>query len=164
MERATSIATADLCDAFPELTPLPPIWRSVGGVVRFAGPVATIRVHDDNALIRATLETNGEGRVLVIDNGGSLACALVGDRLAQLAIDHGWSGVLVYGCVRDSATLREMPLGILTLATMPKPPSRQGGGETQVTVRIGGVDILPGQWLYADEDGAVIAPRQLSLP
>ena len=109
-------ATADLCDEFgAEVQVAEPLFRDWGGLARFAGPIATLRVFEDNALVRQALEGAGEGRVLVVDGGGSLRTALVGGNLAALAHRNGWSGLVVYGCIRDAAELAGTPVGVRLL-------------------------------------------------
>lgn len=160
-----SFATTDLCDGNPglledgSLRVLPPVFRHFGGREQFAGPAATLKVHEDNALVRATLETQGEGRVLVVDGGGSLRRALVGGQLGLLAQNNGWAGVLVDGCVRDSAELAQCDVGIMALGTHPQRSARDGVGKRDVPVHIAGVAVNPGDWIYADADG-VLATRQ----
>jgi regulator of ribonuclease activity A len=155
-------ATADLCDAFPDrVRVVEPIFRDWGGVGAFSGPVDTLRVRDDNGLVRAALETEGRGRVLVVDGGGSLRTALLGGRLAALAQQSGWSGVVVYGCVRDSAELAAAKVGVKALVAQPMKSGKTGDGERSVPVTFGGVTFRPGDWIYADADGIVVADREL---
>lgn len=156
----SAFRTADLCDAH-EVQVLEPVFRDYGGAARFSGPVATVRVFEDNVLVSDMLQEAGAGRVLVVDGGGSLHCALLGDRLAQLACDNGWSGVVVYGCVRDSVDLAAIPIGIRALATHPRKSHKRGEGERDSILRLAGVAVTPGQYLYADEDGIVIAAQAL---
>lgn len=154
--------TADLCDAFgPSLQLVQPLFRDYGGAGRFAGRIETLRVLEDNALVRQVLETPGEGRVLVLDGGGSLRSALVGGRLATLAHDRGWAGLLVNGCVRDSAEIRTIPIGIKALNTAPMKSGKSGAGDRGVAVSFAGATFAPGHFLYADEDGVVVAQRDL---
>jgi regulator of ribonuclease activity A len=154
--------TADLCDGFPELVQLvEPLFREFGGIEKFAGPIETLKVFEDNALVRQTLEGEGRGRVLVVDGGGSLRCALVGGRLATLAHHNGWSGMVVNGCVRDSAELRAVPVGIRALSTAPMRSGKAGTGERGGTVTFAGVAFSPGCFLYADGDGILLAGRDL---
>ncbi|WP_161883968.1 ribonuclease E activity regulator RraA [Deinococcus alpinitundrae] len=157
-------ATANLCDAFSEVQVSAPIWRDYGGLIRFAGLAVTLRVPQDNALARAELQTPGQGRVLVIDAGGSLECALVGGQLASLGVQNGWAGIVIHGCVRDTAELGGQRLGVKALATHPRRSGKAGGGEREVTLRFAGMTINPGDWLYADEDGLIVSARELALP
>ena len=154
--------TADLCDAFPSVVHLvDPIFREYGGVSQFAGEIETLRVFEDNALVSQTLESAGAGRVLVVDGGGSLRTALVGGRLAALARSNGWSGLLVNGCVRDRAELGEISLGVRALRTSPIRSGKSGIGERGGAVSFAGVMFLPGRFLYADEDGLIVAEKSL---
>lgn len=154
--------TADLCDAFPGLVQVAqPLFREYGGVEKFAGPIETLRVHGDNTLVRETLETPGRGRVLVVDGGGSLRCALVGGRLAGLAQSNGWSGVIVNGCVRDSVEIRQLRVGIRALNAVPMRGGKNGAGERGGTLSFAGVTFAPGRFIYADTDGVLVAERDL---
>lgn len=154
--------TADLCDAYPgRVQVAEPILRDYGGASRFAGPVETLRVFEDNTLVRQTLESEGRGRVLVVDGGGSLRCALVGGRLAALARDNGWAGVVVNGCIRDSDEIRRLPVGVRALNTAPMRSEKNGSGERGVTLTFAGVGFAPGHFLYADGDGLLVADREL---
>ena len=160
-----SIATADLCDEFgAEVRVAEPLFRDWGGSVAFAGPVETVRVFEDNALIRQVLEMHGRGRVLVVDGGGSLRAALLGGNLAALAHRNGWAGLLIYGCVRDSEELRTVPLGVKALASMPRKSGKRGEGEQGVAVTFAGLTFTRGCHLYADRDGVIIADRDLLAP
>lgn len=154
--------TADLCDAYPHLVQLAePVFREYGAVEKFAGPIETLKVFEDNALVRQVLETEGQGRVLVVDGGGSLCRALVGGRLAALAHSNGWTGVIINGCVRDSAEIRQIPIGIRALNTAPMPSNKKGSGERGGTVTFAGIAFSPQKYLYADGDGVLVADRSL---
>ena len=154
--------TADLCDGYPELIQVAePLFREYGALVKFSGPIETLRVFEDNALVREVLESRGKGRVLVIDGGGSQRCALVGGRLASLACDNGWAGVLVNGAVRDSAELNQVPIGIRALHASPMRSGKQGEGERGGRFTFAGVAFDPQAFLYADGDGIVVAQRNL---
>ena len=151
-------ALADLYDVHGEnLRVAAPIFRDFGGALSFEGPVAIVKVHEDNSLVRASLEQPGEGRVLVVDGGGSLRCALVGDQLGELAVRNGWRGIVVYGCVRDAAQLVALPVGIKAIATNPRKSLRKGEGSRDVVVRFAEVTIAPGDYLYADPYGVIVA-------
>jgi regulator of ribonuclease activity A len=153
-----STATTDLSDAHPEAQVCDPLFRSFGGKANFHGPIATLKVFDDNTLVRRALEGPGEGRVLVVDGGGSMRCALLGGNLARLAADNGWSGVLVNGYVRDAAELASQPVGVVALGTHPR-KSRKGTatGREDDAVVFAGVTFRPGTWLYADVDGVLVS-------
>jgi len=162
---ASDLVTGDLCDANKagvdgSFRVLPPVFRNFGKRVRFAGSVATVRCFEDNSFVKAALEEPGQGRVLVVDGGASLRRALVGGNIAAAAAQNGWAGVVVDGCVRDSAELIDCDVGIRALALIPMPTERRHQGERDVAVRIQGVWVLPGEWLVADEDGIVVMPAE----
>jgi regulator of ribonuclease activity A len=158
-------ATADLCDEFgAQVQVAEPLFRDWGGSTSFAGPIETLRVFEDNALVRETLEMHGRGRVLVVDGGGSIRAALVGGKLAALAHQNGWSGIVVHGCVRDCAELSATPVGIKALNAVPRKSAKTGAGERGTPVTFAGVTFVPGAHLYADRDGIVIADRDLLAP
>lgn len=155
-------ATADLCDAFPQLVrPLEPLFREYSPLEKFAGPIETLTVFEDNVLVQQALASEGRGRVLVVDGGGSLRRALVGGRLAGLAERNGWSGILINGCIRDSAELRRIRVGIRALNTAPMASGKQGTGHWGGDITFAGVTFLPGHFLYADGDGILLADRNL---
>jgi regulator of ribonuclease activity A len=154
--------TADLCDAHEgKIRVVAPMFRSFGGRRTFGGPIATLKIFEDNSLVRTALEQPGEGRVLVVDGGGSLRCALVGDQLALLGVKNNWAGIIVYGCIRDSRPIAEMNLGVFALATHPMKTVKRGVGEADVPVTFGGVTFVPGQHVYADEDGVIVSDTAL---
>ncbi|PDW02920.1 ribonuclease E activity regulator RraA [Candidatus Viridilinea mediisalina] len=153
--------TTDLSDAHPEVQVGEPLLHHIGGLRVFGGPIETLKVFEDNALVRKTLEEQGEGRVLVVDGGGSLRCALLGDQLAELALANGWVGVVVHGCVRDSAALAQMPLGVLALAVHPRRSIKRGDGVRGGTLHFAGLTLTPGFFLYADADGVIVSEHAL---
>jgi regulator of ribonuclease activity A len=162
-----TFATCDLCDTHKNDTDgafrvLPPVFHDYGGRVKFAGRVTTVKCFEDNSLVKAALDTPGEGRVLVVDGGGSLRRALVGGNLGAAGARNGWAGIVVDGCVRDSAELAACDLGIRALALMPLPTEKKNVGERDVAVQIQGVWVRPGDWLYADEDGIVVSATALT--
>ena len=163
-----TFATTDLCDDNPQLledgrlTVLPPVFRHFGQRVKFSGKVITLKVFEDNALVRAMLETPGNGSVLVIDGGGSVRRALVGGQLALLAQDNDWAGIVVDGCVRDSDEINACDIGVRALAAHPQKSAKKGVGERNVRVQISGVPVSPGDWVYADADGVLIAQQKLA--
>lgn len=132
--------------------------RDLGGRRAFSGPIRTVRCHEDNSKVKAMLATPGNGAVLVVEGGGSLNCALVGDLIAQSAVDQGWAGVVVHGAVRDAAVLATLDLGVKALGTMPLRSVRRDLGESDVVVAFGGVIFTPGDRLFADADGVVVLP------
>ncbi len=154
-------ATADLSDAHPEADVVAPALglTDFGGTPAFCGPISTVQCFEDNSLVRAALEEPGDARVLVVDGGGSLECALVGDRLAALGRNNGWCGVIVNGCVRDTAQLSEIALGIKALGAHPSRSDKRGEGERDIEVDFGGVTFPVGAWLYADADGVLVLPN-----
>jgi regulator of ribonuclease activity A len=157
-----TLSTPDLCDRFGDLLQVAePCFRDFGGSVAFAGEIATLRVREDNALVRKTLETAGRGRVLIVDGAGSVRSALVGGNLAALAAGNGWRGIVVHGAVRDSAELGAAATGIKALALSPRKSGKSGAGERDVTVSFAGVTFTPGHYLWADADGIVVAERNL---
>ena len=137
------------------------MFHDFGGRIRFAGPVHTVRCFEDNTPVKAAVESPGQGRVLVVDGGGSLRRALIGGNLAAAAARNGWAGVVIDGCARDAVELRACDVGIRALALMPLPTERRTEGQIGVPVQIQGVWVRPGDWLYADEDGIVVADRPL---
>ena len=157
-----SLATTDLSDAHPDAAVLAPIFRDFGAISGFHGRVVTLKIFEDNALLRSTLEMPGEARVLVVDGGGSMRCALLGGMLAELGRRNGWSGIVVYGCVRDVVELAQQPIDIKALAAHPR-KSEKGlhSGQAGRVVEFAGVRIAPDNWLYADADGMLLASRRL---
>jgi regulator of ribonuclease activity A len=157
-----STATTDLSDACPQAQVCEPGFGDFGGRAAFFGPIRTLKIFEDNALVRSLLEQPGNGCVLVVDGGGSRRCALVGGNLGVLAVKNGWAGIVVNGCVRDSAELAAQPLGIKALAIHPR-KSEKGlhSGHIDRSVQFAGVTFVPGAWLYADADGIVVADRAI---
>ncbi|MDP2171522.1 MAG: ribonuclease E activity regulator RraA [Rhodocyclaceae bacterium] len=157
------LSTADLCDAHEDLLNdgqlrvVESMFLSYGERAAFNGPIATLKLFEDNGLVRQALEGPGNGRVLVIDGGGSLRRALVGDQLAALALKNGWGGIVVNGCIRDALAIGAMDIGILALDTHPRKTAKKGQGESNVAVTFGGVTFRPDEWLYADEDGVLVS-------
>ena len=155
-------ATADLCDKhIDKLQVAEPIFVDFGAIACFEGEVHTLKVFEDNTLVRSALEQDGTGKVLVIDGGGSFRCALVGDNLVALAIQNNWRGMVVYGCIRDSKQISEMEIGVKALNTNPTKSVKRNEGQENIDIRFAGVDFKPGAYLYADEDGIVVSDFQL---
>lgn len=155
-------ATADLCDAHEDETAVvAPGLRSFGGRDRFCGPARTLAVFEDNTLIREALEGPGEGHVLVVDAGASMRCAVVGGNLGELAADNGWSGIVVWGCVRDREELARADTGVVALGLNPRRSVKRGHGAAGTVIEVGGVAVAPGAWVYVDADGVVVAPRDI---
>jgi regulator of ribonuclease activity A len=155
-------ATTDLSDAHPEAQVAEPIFGDFGGRLAFHGPIRTVKVFEDNAMVRALLEEKGEGCVLVVDGGGSTRCALVGGNLGQLGVDNGWAGIVVYGYIRDSEEIAQQEIGVKALGTHPR-KSEKGlhNGKREMTLHFAGVSFKPGAWLYADADGIVVADEPI---
>lgn len=130
--------------------------RQYGGVRAFEGPIATVRCYEDNLLLKELLAEPGEGRVLVVDGGGSVRVALVGDKVAALARDSGWAGIVVNGAVRDVATLPGVEVGLKALGSNPRRSAKEGTGEVGVPLVFGGITFSPGAMLYSDDDGVVV--------
>ena len=163
-----SFATTDLCDDHPQLLEdgrlavLPPVFQHYGQRSSFCGRVTTLKVFEDNALVRSTLEAPGNGNVLVIDGGASMRRALVGGQLALLAQDNGWAGIVVDGCVRDSAEINGCDIGVRALGVHPQKSAKKGVGERNTRIVVSGVAVNPGDWVYADADGVLIAQQKLA--
>lgn len=154
--------TTDLCDANEDkVRVVEPMFSSFGGREAFFGRIATLKLFEDNSLVRTTLTAPGDGRVLVIDGGGSLRRALVGDQLAELAVKNAWAGIVVYGCIRDSRAIGQMDIGVFAIDTHPMKTVKKNVGEADVPVSFGGVTFVPGEWLYADEDGVILSSQPL---
>lgn len=159
-------ATCDLCDANKgnftgDFRVLPPVFKDFGAVKKFAGLVETVKCFEDNSLVKAAVDSPGAGKVLVVDGGASLRRALLGGNLGAAAAKNGWAGVVIDGCVRDTAELAGHAVGIRALAAMPWPTEKRQEGQSNVAVQIQGVWVRPGDWLYADEDGIVISTQAL---
>lgn len=159
-------ATTDLCDEHSDNLPhkfqiAEPIFQDFGSTTRFHGPITTLKIFEDNSLVRETLETESNRGVLVVDGGGSQRCALLGGNLAVLAQDNGWAGIVVYGCIRDREEIEKTTVGVKALAAHPLKSNKQGIGEKDIPVRFAGVNFEPGGWLYADVDGIVVSAEPL---
>lgn len=149
--------TADLVDEIgTDVRSCDVQFRQLGGRAQFAGRISTVRCFEDNALLKSVLSGPGDGGVLVIEGGGSLHTALVGDVIAELARSNGWAGLIVHGAVRDAATLRTLDIGIKALGTNPRKSSKSGAGERDVAVEFGGVTFVPGEIAHSDDDGIVV--------
>lgn len=157
-----SWTTPDLCDQFPDVRVAEPLFRHYGGNARFHGPVATVRCFEDNSRVRELAATPGEGRVMVVDGGGSLRRALLGDQIAENAVKNGWSGFVIHGCVRDVEALARLPLGVLALAAHPMKTEKRGLGDTGVALQFAGIALAPGDWAYADGNGLIVASGPLA--
>jgi regulator of ribonuclease activity A len=160
----TDVVTCDIVDAHKasgRIQSCATQFVQFGGRTSFAGPIRTIKCHEDNALIKKTLSSPGDGAVLVVDGGGSLRSALVGDVIAGLAVTNGWAGLIVHGAVRDSEALKTLPLGIKALGTNPWTSGKDGAGALDIAVRFGEATFSPGGWIYSDADGVIVADAKL---
>jgi len=154
--------TADLCDDFSDnLQIVTPMFQSFGGNRRFNGTIQTVKIFEDNVFVREMLSEKTNGDVLVVDGGGSLRCALLGDMLAEMGYKNGWSGVVVYGCIRDSVDINKMPIGVRALQTHPLKSIKKGWGDKNISVTFGGATFNPGDHLYSDEDGIILSKKAL---
>ncbi|CAH9095926.1 unnamed protein product [Cuscuta epithymum] len=163
------VTTAEVCDANPhlivsgELRALQPIFQIYGRRQVFSGPIVTLKVFEDNVLIREFLEEKGNGRVLVVDGGGSLRCAILGGNPVVQAQNNGWAGIVVNGCIRDVDEINGCDIGVRALASHPMKANKKGNGEKHVPISLGGTRICDGEWLYADTDGILISRTELSV-
>jgi len=162
-KNALEFATCDLCDGHKNdssghFRVLAPVFKNFGALQKFSGEVVTVKCFEDNSLVKAAVDSEGRGRVLVVDGGASLRRALLGGNLGAAAAKNGWAGVVIDGCVRDVAELAQCSIGIRALAAMPLPTEKRGEGQRDVPIQIQGVWIRSGDWLYADEDGMVVTP------
>lgn len=159
------ISTCDLLDANESVAQaVSPGLRHFGGLTAFCGEIETVRVFEDNVLVKATLTEPGDGRVLVVDGGGSLRCALMGDMLGDLALANHWTGVVVHGCIRDSVALSMLALGVMALASFPRKSVKRGEGQRGERIAFMGANFQPGNWLYADADGVIVTPQDIRGP
>ena len=159
-----SYSVPDICDDFiGEISVLDPLFSDFGGKRRFSGEVVTIKCFEDNSLVRNAVRSEGRGRVLVVDGGGSLRRALLGDMLAASAAENGWQGLLINGCVRDVEILETIDLGVKALNSHPVKTDKRGEGQLDIDVTFAGATIRPGNYLYADTNGVVVAVRNLEL-
>lgn len=159
-----TVPVTDLCDAHADTIQVAePMFADFGGRLAFSGAIQTLKVFEDNSLVRSELETDGQGRVLVVDGGGSLRCALLGGNLAKLAEDNNWAGVVVYGCVRDVEEIEACQIGVKAMAAHPLKSRKRNVGDVGVPVRFADVAFRPGEWLYADADGMITSPKPLEL-
>ena len=161
-----NFVTCDLLDAHPNCQVCAPNMEgkrffSYGGKSKFGGQVVTVKCFEDNSRVKELLATAGQGKVLVVDGGASMRCALLGDIIAQSAVDHGWAGVIVYGCVRDVDDMGQMFIGVQALGSTPRKSNRQGAGEVGITLRFGGLTIKSGMFVYADNNGIIVSEQAL---
>jgi regulator of ribonuclease activity A len=160
----TTICTPDLCDEYPEVAVVDPIFSNFGGLEAFGGEIVTVKCFEDNSVVKDQVGLPGNGRVLVVDGGGSMRNALLGDMLAEKAAENGWAGIIVYGCIRDVDVIMETGLGVQALGTHPRKTEKRGLGDLNVPVTFGGVTFRPGAFVYADNNGIIVSDRALPLP
>ncbi|MFB9868106.1 ribonuclease E activity regulator RraA [Vreelandella sulfidaeris] len=160
---AQQVVTPDLCDAYPEVMVMDPVFANVGGLEAFYGPIRTIKCFEDNSMVKQAVAEPGNGAVLVVDAGGSFRCAMLGDMLAEQAVSNGWAGVIMYGCVRDVDILATLPLGIQALGSHPRKSDKRGEGQRDIEVTFAGVTLTSGLWLYADNNGIIVSQQELAL-
>ena len=161
----TQYVTPDLCDEYPELIQVvEPMFNNYGGRESFGGEIVTLKAFEDNSKVRELVATDGKGKVMVVDGGGSLRRAMLGDMLAEKAAKNGWEGIIIYGCIRDVDVIMETELGVQALATNPLKTDKKGLGELNVEVKFGGVVFVPGQYVYADNNGVIVSPEPLNMP
>lgn len=154
--------TADLIDDYQdELDSCEIQFQNLGGKMAFYGPCRTIRCERDNGLVKKTLNSPGDGAVLIVDGGGSLYSALMGDMIAAAAVKNGWAGVIIHGVIRDREAIGHLDLGVKALGSNPRKSSKAGEGEVDCSLSFGGANFSPKHWVYADEDGIVVAQRAL---
>lgn len=152
----------ELCDRYPDdVRILEPMLGNFGGRERFFGQIVTIKAFEDNSLVREQVALPGEGRVLVVDGGGSMRRAMLGDMLAEKASANGWAGIIIYGCIRDVNAIADLDIGVQALGAHPLKTDKKGVGELNVVVRFGGVDFVPGEYCYADNNGVLVSQKPL---
>lgn len=158
------IVTPDLCDAYPEVRVVEPIFKNYGGRSEFGGEVVTVKCFEDNSVVKEQVALPGHGKVMVVDGGGSRRSALLGDMLAEKAAQSGWEGIIIYGCIRDVDEIGNTDLGVQALATHPRKTDKRGIGDLNVPVCFGGVTFTPGQFVYADNNGIILSDSPLEIP
>lgn len=157
------IVTPDLCDDHPDLLVVEPGFQNFGGIDAFGGEIVTVKCFEDNSIVKEQVATPGNGRVMVVDGGGSRRAALLGDMLAEKAASNGWAGLVINGCIRDVDVIRQTRLGVQALATHPRKTEKRGVGDLNVAVSFGGVTFHPGHYIYADNNGIVVSPTALAV-
>lgn len=155
----------DLCDEYPDqVHVVNPMFKNYGGKRAFGGEIVTIKCHEDNSLVARQVEERGKGQVLVVDGGGSMRCGLLGDNLAAKAADNGWEGIIVYGCIRDVDIIGQTNLGVQALATHPMKSIKRDTGLLNEVLEFGGVRFVPGEYVYADNNGVLVSRNALTMP
>lgn len=160
-----TLGTCDICDQFKDdntgiIKILPPVFTDYGGVTCFSGLVSTVKCFEDNSLVKTSVESQGNGRVLVVDGGESTRRALLGGKLASLASINGWAGIIIAGAVRDVVELKSVKMGIKALSSMPLPTIKRNEGQIDIPVFIVGTLVKPGEWIISDHDGTLVLPEK----
>ncbi|MBK8973060.1 MAG: ribonuclease E activity regulator RraA [Hahellaceae bacterium] len=153
--------TPDLCDEYPDVSVVDPIFNNYGGRESFGGEIVTVKCFEDNSVVKSLVDEPGQGKVMVVDGGGSLRAALLGDMLAEKAARNGWEGIIVYGCIRDVDVIMDTELGVQALATHPRKTDKRGIGDKNVVVTFAGVTFKPGHFVYADNNGIIVSETAL---
>ena len=164
MEKTMNETTCDISDKLhPNVQYLDPVYKNYGAKTSFSGRIVTVKCHEDNSLVEEALKSNGKNSILVVDAGGSMNCAMLGDKRATDAIKNEWEGILVHGLIRDSATINRMKVGIRALGVCPLKSVKKGIGDSNIVLNFSGVIFTPGEYLYADEDGVIVIKEKASL-
>ncbi len=159
------ISTPDLCDAYPDSVNIAePIFRSYGAKPSFGGQIVTVKCFEDNSRVKELAATNGNAKVMVVDGGGSLKRALLGDLIAESARENNWEGVIINGCIRDVDVIADIGIGVKALNCIPLKTERKGLGETNIPVSFAGVIFNPGEYVYSDETGIIVSASELKMP
>ncbi len=154
--------TPDLCDQYPELVRVfDPIFTNYGGKTSFGGEVVTIKCYEDNSLVKEQAGTDGRGKVLVVDGGGSLRKALLGDMIAENAVKNNWEGIIIFGCIRDVDAISVLDLGVQAVNSTPLKTEKRGIGDLNIQLQFAGVTVQPGEFIYADNNGVIVANKSL---
>ena len=159
-----TFTTADLYDKYgDDLKVALPIFKDYGAKRIFHGPISTVKAHEDNSLVRTALEEPGKGRVLIVDGNESLRCAMLGDMLAKLGMENGWSGIIVFGCIRDADVIATIDIGVKALNTNPRKSLKRGLGDRDIPVSFAGITFNVGEYVYADTDGVIVSEKKIGM-
>ncbi len=160
---ALTISTPDLCDKYEgEVATAQTQFKQYGKLAGFGGPVETVKCFEDNSLVKEAVGEPGNGRVLVVDGGGSHRRALLGDMLAEKAMTNGWNGLVINGCVRDVDEINSMNIGVRALGSNPMKTDKLGHGQRGISIEFAGITVKPGDYIYADNNGVVVASKELT--
>ena len=164
-DQTPAFVTPDLCDTYPDsVQVVEPVFNSYGLRSSYGGEIVTVKCHEDNSKVKALVDQDGAGKVLVVDGGGSKRRALLGDMLAEKAAANHWQGIIIYGCIRDVDVIRQTDLGVHALGTHPMKTDKRDIGDVNIEVTFGGVTFVPGHYVYADNNGVIVSPKALSMP